>query len=194
MALFQVTLTGQIWGQNCKNVLHFQRDNATQEHMGQLAVSMNEVWLQHISFTQAQQFTWHRIDVKHIDEQPMAPVVLAINKGGQFFLGAAVWGVQCFVYQLKTASSLARRNRGRFYVSGIHPETIAGIWSPGRLLLMQQTATTLIDNYVGNAPISGFSLVVTSRNNPIQDIKTVTDIVARNYPGTQVRRNLHRGQ
>lgn len=193
MPLFQVTLTGTIWGQNCKNVLHFLRDNAGPEHMGQLAQHLLDVWIHHIAFTQTQNFTWNRIDVKHIDEQPFAPVVLTFNKGGQFFTGTNVWGVQCFVYQLKTASSLARRNRGRVYISGIHPELESGLWTASRINLMTQTMQVWIDNYVFPSVSSGFAWVITSRENPIQDIKVVTQIVPRAHPGTQVRRNLFRG-
>lgn len=194
MALIRATLRGQLWGQECKNVLHFLRDNATQADMGHLATRLAEIWMTHLAFTQTQHWQWNRIDLQDLGENPMAPVTLSVNIGGQFFDALNMPGFMCFVYQLRTASSAGRRNRGRVYISGINVDLDQGIWTTSRVNFMASVLDAWVPEFVGNAPNSGWSWVLTSRTNPIGDIKSITSIVPRSYPGTQVRRNLFRGR
>jgi len=194
MALFQAVMKGKLNGQDCVNVCHFTKPDAVQDDMLVLGTKLTEDWIGFIATTQTTNFTWYQLKISHINQNPWAPIVLPLNIGGQFFSSPASWAVLTVVYQFKTANPNTRKGRGRIHISGIYTELEHGVWTAARLGLQQGVANVWKDNFVGDDAISAFNLVIRGRDESEPDVRTVTDIVTRAYPGSQVRRNLFRGQ
>lgn len=194
MALFQAVMKGKLWGQDCVNVVHFVKPDGVQSDMALLAQALVDHWIGHIAFTQTTHFTWTQLQIHHINNSPWAPLILSLNIGGQFFSATTAWAPLTFVYQFKTASPLSRKGRGRCHISGIYTELESGVWTTSRVNLMKSASDVWTGQFVGDNAASPFNLVVRGRDEQEADVRTVIEIVPRFYPGSQVRRNLFRGQ
>jgi hypothetical protein len=194
MGLFQARVSGQLFGENVMNVLHFQKPQSTTADKGVLAISLRDHFYAQMKFLCSNQMQWREIMVIDPSNPDDLPAILPIVINGFNSQPNAVINTVCAVYRIKTGVG-GRRGRGRFYISGIDANGIAlGRWNAQMLINLNSVANSLKGGYVGNTPTSGFNLGVIRRGAGEADFIEATDLVARDYPGTQVRRNFFRGQ
>lgn len=193
MAILEATVKGKLFGQDCVNVIHFERTPFAQADMAELVQQLLTRFIGQAIFLQVTQFNWYLVEIRHIDPNPLPPVVWPTSVNG--FVGVGpVFAPLCMVFKKKTNFG-GPRNRGRIYLSGAGTNVMdqVGQWSNQQLLNMSSVAGSWKQWFVTNGGQSGFKMVLHPRDVIGNVGVDVIDIVPRSYPGTQVRRNLFRG-
>lgn len=194
MGVWRVTITGSLFGQKIQNVLHFQKFQSVDSDAWTLVNKLNDAWLTQIRNLCTQSMHWTEIMAQDAQDEDKVPTILPVNWFGGWTTGTNIFLPCSLVYQIKT-SVAGRRGRGRFYIAGVEPNGITnGRWGTGMRQQFTSVATSLKSNFVGSNASSPFRLGVMRRGGGEADFITATDLVARDYPGSQVRRNFNRGQ
>lgn len=193
MGVFMATITGSLFGQTIQNVIHFDKNPSTDEDKGALAIAIRDRWLAQIKFACTSHMQWTQIRVEKSPGPDDQPAILPVVVGG--FQGAPV-GIApfvCAVFKLKTGIA-GKKGRGRFYISGVDALGLeGGRWNAQQMINFRSIADSLMQWFGGSSSQTGFRVGVAGRNLDQSSFKEVTDIVPRNVPGVQVRRNIGRG-
>lgn len=193
MAVWRVTIKGKLFGQNVQNVLHFKEKNPGVKTMLQFANDIAGSWLGQIRFLCRVAMVWQEINIIDIEHPDQNFLVFPINTAG--FIGGSndVAPFLTLVFKIKTATG-GKRGRGRFHVSGAECAGLTeGVWGTNFMINFNSVCNSIKGNYLGANPGTGFNLGVMPRTNNAADFKPATDLVPRNYPGTQRRRNFFYG-
>lgn len=190
MAVYRLTLKGKLFGQSIQNVLHFKEKTPGAMNRITFANEFNNAWVQSIRNWCIQSMQWTEIYFVDISNPDDVPTVLPINVAGGVGGNAQVAPHLTVVYKLKTGVG-GRRGRGRFHISGVQGgHLLEGVWTPSLLVQLNSIATTLKQNFTGENPFKLHNLGVMPRTDNPNDFLPVTDIIVRNYPGSQRRRNF----
>lgn len=193
MALYRAVVKGTLFGQHVQNVLAFHRPDAPADGAFVLAQSLRDFFYGQIKGLCNNAMQWNSINVYNAEAPGTLPTVLSVSFTGTWASHNRIWGPQCGVFQIKTATA-GRRGRGRFYISGMEVDgTLNGVWETGRLGLMNSVASSLKGGYAVTSPSSLYRLGVLPRGGSFTDFKPAIDLIARPLPGTQGRRNIGRG-
>jgi len=191
MALYRVTLIGTISGNTFENVLHITTSDVTPTAAQSLANYMRDNWIANIKKFQGTQAVYFIINVRSLENLAPAPFNLNVNipgTGGPTQAGDNPF--TCAVLRLQT-NVAGRTGRGRYHMPGVLLATSAnlGILTQTTLNAWQPTLNTMMAafNVTGNA--SNYSLVICNRQQPLQSIKAVTNLLFRVNLGTMRSRN-----
>jgi len=195
MGVFQVTVTGTLFAQNIQNVMVFKKDGsvwATDSAL--LGAKMRDAFYAQIKFLCVGAMQWTTVTIIDPHNEQNPPLILPIVINGFQGSTTKIFLPLCGVYRLKTGVG-GRRGRGRIYISGIDPNGIEnGRWNAAQIINFNSVASSIKGQFVGDNPGSTFKLGVMRRGGAIGDFIPCTDIVVRDYPGTQTRRNFFRGK
>jgi len=187
MRVFRVVITGIVLAQRCQNVLHFI-DNSDSKTEDNVKDEINANFRNQL--TNLQNFNMNYSDMSvqiiHPAIQPMVLYPLTGQHGA--LSGAPAPPVLCALFSIRTATA-GRHGHGRFYMFGVHGESVLnGIVEPGAYSAYQTAAANLTNRFKsgGTGPIQ---LAVVPRNNP-SAAKPCTAIVVRQQFGIQRRRNI----
>lgn len=187
MAIWRVIARGQIYQQRCENVLHFQGDNLTDEQVKQ---RIEDVWLPTVRGIQNANFQWNAIATQQLAPTVSPIIVWPINAQAGSLAGKGAHPSIAGLFTLR-ANCAGRACRGRFYLPGIHEDSITdGRIGSGAFAVYTQVANLLNTRFVqGGAEVSLIHLVIAPRLNPA-NAKVVTSVFARQNFGIQRRRNI----
>jgi hypothetical protein len=192
MAIWRATITGHLFGQVCQNVLHFAKDVTVDHDDLFLAQSLRDNWCNQIGFRMGDEASIDLVEVRDLQDTNRPPILLPVQVHGSMGGIRNTFPFAAFKIRLHTAAT-GRKGRGRFYVWGIGPGAMQdGLLQAG---VFDQWAGTLqtLKNKFGPAPETGYSLVISPRNQPT-DFKTVVDMVLSPTPGVIRRRNIGVGR
>lgn len=193
MAVFEATIKSQLNGQDCVNVIHFEKPNANQSDMGALAEQIKGRFIGQAVLLQSGFVNWYMVEVRHIAVNPWPPIKVTTNQSGA--RGAELsFGPMTAVFKKKTAFT-GPRNRGRLFLSGCGAGRIGnnGLWSAAMLIDLNSVAGSWTQWFITNGGQSGFKMILHPRDVVGPVGVDVIQIEPRSYPGVQVRRNLFRG-
>ena len=188
MSIARVTI-GQTWfGQVVQNVIHLDFGESPYNPLA-IKGAIETLWIPAIRPMQLSSLRYVLIEVRNMGDIHGTTSDFAINIVGSAGSAVEGWGPLCYLWSLQTAFG-GHKGRGRIYLAGCYPGNVV----QGRFISasMDQQITAvgqIMTRFTGAAPTSGFNLVVATRetlpfNNP------VTNIVPRDVPGVQRRRNI----
>lgn len=188
MAQWRVIISATVYGQLCQNVLNFLTDVGFGTDEEDVKDNVLAQWVSEVRNVQNANTIYTTIGVQRIDVlQPLQ--VFSISGTVGSLAGAAAPTFTCGVFSIRTASA-GRAGHGRFYMFGVHMESIlTGALHPAAYAQYQTVAANLTTRFCtgGTQPLL---LGVTSRTNPVADFKGSTVILARQIFGVQRRRNI----
>lgn len=194
MTVFRVTVEGQLQGQLCQNVLHFNKPQGTDNDKPLLVQAVIDRLLGQWRFLQVRDFNWNQVTVSipaNDNDQPLIfPTVMSGLHAEEHVYALPLTAV----FKIKTFTA-GRAGRGRVCIAGPPASALfGGRWNQNYLNDMQSVRNSHIFWFRTDNPGSGFVLGVCSHSGLEGDFKAMDDFIRRDYPGTQVRRNFFRGR
>ena len=190
MSIWRVTLTGTMYNQKMQNVLHF--DNP--ENIYGITTMRNYMvndWILMLRTIQNVNFTWTSLQLAELKSNPEPPYVEALSGMPGGLSGPGAPPFVCGVFSIRTSTG-GRRGRGRFYMGGVHQESILnGQLHPNALIAYSDVANQLKIRFCTGGS-TDFRLQVAERV-ALPDGIPSTNIVARGVLGVQRRRNINVG-
>jgi hypothetical protein len=187
MGLWRATISGTFYDQVCQNVLHFHAADAPNQGEA-LTIELRDHWMIEMQSCQNQNFSWRRIAVQDITTSGNPVLVTDIAPIAGILTGAGAHPSLAVVFSLRTAIP-TKAGRGRFYMPGVHGQSILnGRVEPNAQIVFNGAATNLLARY-GPSASSAFSLKVVPRSDPSAH-KQVINILARGVFGIQRKRNI----
>ena len=187
MAIWKVVNSALILGQRVQNVIHFATGPGTfteEDVYNEFTAN----WMGVLRNLQNNNLSYTEVAVQRIDP-PAGPLILFPITGTNGSLsGAPAPPVLCGLFSIRTAAS-CRGGHGRFYMFGVHGESVAdGVVQSGAYAAYQGAAVNLTNRFKqgGTGPMI---LVVLPRNN-VTNYKSMTSVVVRRTFGIQRRRNI----
>lgn len=187
MSTMRVILSGVILAQRCQNVLHFWNPDDTQTH-DNIRDELIANWLPIVRNVQNANWRWTEISVQRVSGTPDIATVYPLSGNAGSLSGAPAVTVIAILFSIRTAVP-GRHGHGRFYLPGVHGESVSNsVPESGALSAFQGAANALVARYgaSGTGPIN---LVVVPRATP-SDTHFCTAIVVRPTFGVQRRRNI----
>jgi len=190
MSVWRATLTGTMYNQKMQNVLHFNnQDNAMP--VATMAQHLRNEFILDLRTIQNVNFSWNSIQLQELVLNPAPPYVEALTNmpGGLAGLGAPPF--VCGLFSIRTGIG-GRSGRGRFYMGGVHQESVSnGQLHPNALLAYQDVANFIKNRFKVGGSIA-MTMVVCNRDIPPSQAGMI-NIVARSQFGVQRRRNINVG-
>jgi hypothetical protein len=187
MSTMRITLAGTIFDQRCVNVLHFNNPDGGLSHV-QIRDVLIAQWLFHVRDIQNVNFVWRDMTVQKVDGTPDTPTVFPLSDQQGALTGTAAHPSLAALFSVRTAFA-GRKGRGRFYVPGVHQESVLnGRVHPNAVIAYNTVANDLVARF-GASGSQAIKLVVCPRIDPT-DIHTCVTILARSVFGIQRRRNI----
>lgn len=185
--LWKCVLTGYMLNQKMQNVLHFS-DQGTAVTEQEMSLLMENSFIGIIRNLQNNGFRWRQIAVSYNGGSGFSvPSIRDVDIPG-VLSGASAHPSICGLFSLRT-SVPGRHGRGRFYMPGVHNESVAnGVHEPFSFTGYVSRAGDLRNVFaVGGS--SNIRMVVQNRLSNAPG-PLVTNIIARNEWGIQRRRNI----
>ncbi len=187
MTIMRVIPTAIVLGQRCQNVLHFSNpDGALSE--AAIATEIQNNWLPPLRNLQNNGCAYASLSVQRVDAPGHAAMVFSLLGTSGALSGAIAPSFVAGLFSIRT-SSTGRHGHGRFYMFGVHGDSVLnGVVQSGALAAYQGAANALVARYKsgGTGPIT---LIVTDRAT-VTEFHPVTSIIARPVFGVQRRRNI----
>lgn len=191
--ILRVTIYATCFGQQLRTVVHFRRLNFDLPAMALLAGAIENQWLGQFRFLSCGGLQYYNIRVEIPLDDSVTPVDRPLAMPGLGGDNSAVSLPMCGVLHIKT-SDTSKRGVGRIYVPAVKLGGLQdGTWSFGPFQAFNSVAGSVKGQFRAQDPPTGFSLGVTNKIEPQVAFKEMIDVVPRLYPGTQVRRQFHRG-
>lgn len=187
MPVFRCIPTAIVLGQRCQMVLHFLTGAGTNLE----AFVSNELitnFFPSLRNLQNNGCAYSSLSVQQVTAPIQPAQVFSMLGTSGSLSGAIAPSVLCGLFSIRTATS-GRKGHGRFYMFGVHQDSVLnGVVQSGALAAYQNAANAIVNRYKvgGTGPIV---LGVCPRSNPA-DFKSVTSIIARPVFGIQRRRNI----
>lgn len=193
-AIYKVVVKGKLSGQDMMNRLHFRKEFADATDKAVLAQHVGERILGQWRFVAVQAMRWNTIEVYKLGDQNDAPMVLPVAVDGFGLNGDNCFLPLAAVLRIRTFVG-GKTGRGRIYLPAQPSHQCNnGTWSPFWISQLQSVAGSHMQWFGPDNPQSGFNLGLGKVVDGAPEFKVVREIVAREYPGTQVRRNFLRGR
>jgi hypothetical protein len=187
MSVVRVVMTGTMLGQRMQNVLHFLNPDGALSNFA-ISEELKPNWITVLRSAQNNTLAWTQITVQKVDA-PAGPIdVFPITAAPGSLVGEPAPTALCPLVSIRTQTP-GRAGHGRFYIFGMHRESILnGQFQPDALNFYKVQVAQIENRYKagGSGPIT---LGVCSRANP-GDIKLMTALIVRPIFGIQRRRNI----
>jgi len=188
MGVARVTISQTWCGQVCQNVIHLDNGEGAYDATA-IKSAIETLWIPPIRPLQLGTVNYFKIQVRDMNDVTGITSDFVVNINGSAGSAVEAWGPLCYLWSLKTAFG-GHSGQGRIYLTGCYPGNVV----LGRLISasMDQQATaaaTIATRFLGATPTSGYNLAICKREfNP--NAKLVTQIIPRQVPGVQRRRNI----
>jgi hypothetical protein len=187
MAIMRLVFTGTILGQLVQNVVHFDNIDGALTH-DDIKTEMLAGWIPILRNIQNANLSWTALSVQRIQSPPDIATLYPLSGQVGSLSGAPAPTVLCGLFSIRSATP-GRHGHGRFYLFGVHGESVLNsIVQSGALAAYQNAANNLIGRY-GVSGSTGLRLGVCPRNDPT-NFHPATAIVVRPTFGIQRRRNI----
>lgn len=194
MSIYRITCTGMCQGQTMQNVLHFQKPQGTEADKQPLINFVVDRIIGQWRFLQAREMIWHEVMCQHLNNENDVPLIFPILAPGLHN------EIKCYALMLTAVLKIStaqggRSGRGRIYIAVPPANSLeSGRWNAQYKGFLGSVCASHKQWFNNTNPQSGFTLGVLPRSAGEGDFKSMVDIVGRDYPGTQVKRNFHRGK
>jgi len=192
--VLRVTLSAFYFGQNVQNRLHFlYEDDTNLTYLQDMANTIEQTWIPLIRPAINGECVFQNIKVDDLSAGPVGPTFSKqIAIPGSAGNDAAAPPFFCVVLQLQTGVR-GRRNHGRIMMPGQSP----GQFSNGVMNNLGLSRWSgIVDNMKqlftkgGSLSTGPDSLILSSGNHGLDQVREVKDIILRTIPGTQNSRKL----
>lgn len=188
MGVARVTI-GQTWfGQVVQNVIHLDYGEVAY-NPANIKTAIETLWIPPIRPMQLSTLKYVLLQIRNMHDVGGLTSSYVINITGSAGSAVEGWGPLCYLWSLQTLTG-GHRGKGRIYLAGCYPGNVV----TGRFIsasMDQQVAAiaTLSTRFLGATPTSGFNLTVCKREE-LPASNPVVNIVPRDVPGVQRRRNI----
>lgn len=190
MSVWRMTLTGTMYNQKIQNVLHFNNP----ENVANITTMRNYMvndWILFLRTIQNVNFTWTSLQMAELVSNASPPYVEALTNMPGGLSGPGALPFVCGVFSLRTSLG-GRSGRGRFYMGGVHQESLLnGQLHPNALLAYNDVALQLKQRFCEGGSLL-INLAVCERSAFPSPLIT-TNIIPRSVLGVQRRRNINVG-
>src|SRR6187549_1948016 len=169
MGIVRVVMTATFLGQRCQNVLHFLNPDGALTHL-EISEELKPNFITQLRNVQNNQCSWTQISVQNVGT------------------GAGAVPAICPVVSIRTGTA-GRHGHGRFYIMGLHAESIANGTFQTDALAAYQTYVNNIKNRYKSGGTGPITMVVCPRSDPMS-YHVMTDLIVRSIFGIQRRRNI----
>ena len=193
MPVYRATIFATLYGQQIRNVIQFFREGGTQAEMNDLAIAIQNKYLSAAKFASNTSLGYYNVHVEVPSQPGWTPIEHPVSINGNLAdTGTVVLPVSAVIW-IKT-NDHTRKGTGRIYIAGVGANGVSGgFWNASSMAVLQDMCNTFLHDFGGTPVGSGFTIGVAPRTNPDGNFKEVVQIIPRNYPGMQVRRNFKRG-
>lgn len=192
--VLRVTISGFHFGQNVQNRLHFVSDGAEPvDYLRELGAEIELEWIPTIKPAINNECIFQSIKVDDISAGAVGPTLtrqIAIN--GAAGNDAASPPFFAVVVQLSTEQT-GRQNHGRIMMPAQSPGQFSnGVMNALGLARWTDPVNTLRNRWLknGSNAIGHYTLVLSSGNNGLDQVREVKNMILRTTPGTQNSRKL----
>jgi hypothetical protein len=187
MAIVRIIFDGLILGQRCQNVLHFSNPGGAGSDIA-IRDELLAHWVPILRNIQNEHLSWTAVSIQTLTPTMTTATVFPLSGQVGSLAGAAAPPPLCGLFSIRTGVA-GRHGHGRFYLFGVHQESVEnGVLQSGAFGAYQTAANSLVARY--NASGSGpIILGVAPRGSPSDWIACI-DIVVRPTFGIQRRRNI----
>ncbi len=188
MGVARVTIS-QTWNlQICQNVIHLDYGETSYDPAA-IKTAIETLWIPPIRPLQLGTVNYFKIQVRNMSSIGSLTFDYAVNINGSAGSAVESWGPLCMLWSLKTATG-GHNGRGRVYLTGSYPgNVVAGRFISALMDQMNTAIGTISTRFLGATPTSGYNLTVCKREN-LPTSHPVIQIIARQVPGVQRRRNI----
>jgi len=187
MAIVRVTLSMTWFGQICQNVLHF--DVGEFYNPTDIKSTIETLWIPPIRPMQLGTLKYVLIQVRNMSTSGGLTSDFVVNINGSAGSAVEGWGPLCYLWSLKTDLG-GHAGRGRIYLPGCYPgNVVTGRFISASMDQQVTAASTIATRFLGGSSTSGIRLCVAKREE-LPDLNWVTQIIPRDVPGVQRRRNI----
>lgn len=188
MGIARVTINMTWFGQICQNVIHLDNGEGGYDHAA-IKTAIETLWIPAIRPMQLGTLNYFRISVRNMSVAGGLTTDYAVNINGSAGSAVEGWGPLAYLFSFQTATG-GHAGRGRVYLPGAYPgNVVTGRWISASMDQQNTAIGLLTTRFLGASPTSGYNLAVCKREtDPTPHL--VTNIVARQVPGVQRRRNI----
>lgn len=192
--ILRVTIGGFMFGQSVQNRLHFiYEDDTNLLYLQDMAANIETSWIQILRPAINSDVFFQFIRVDDLSAGPIGPTFTKqIAVQGSASSDAAAPPFFCVVLQLQTGER-GRRSHGRIMIAGQSPgQFSSGVMNSLGLARWTGVVDNLNRAYLkgGNLNQGNASLILSSGNHGIDQIREVKSIVLRTTAGTQNTRKM----
>jgi hypothetical protein len=187
--IYKAVISGSYYAQLVQNVMHFEGDDSiTSEAL--LCTDLRDNWVDQIRGLQNIGFQYSQITAQKMLPIATPPVALDITDRQGTLSGAGSLSFVAAIFRFRTATP-TRKGRGRYYMGGVHGETVLnGVMHPTASGFFNTVAGLLITHW-GAGGGSNFNLMVGPRHSTnIADYLEVQSIQVPPIFGVQRKRNI----
>jgi len=188
MGVIRVTINMTWFGQICQNVIHLDNGEAGYDP-ADVKSQIETLWIPAVRPMQLGTLNYFKIQVRDMEAVGGLTTDYAININGSAGSAVEGWGCLCYLFSFQTATG-GHEGRGRVYLPGAYPgNVVLGRWISASMDQQTTAIGLLTTRFLGATPTSGYNLVVCKRQT-LPTPHPVINIIARNVPGVQRRRNI----
>jgi len=187
MGIVRVVMTATFLGQRCQNVLHFLNPDGALTHL-EISEELKPNFITQLRNVQNNQCSWTQISVQNVGTGAGPADVYSITGAAGSLSGAGAVPAICPVVSIRTGTA-GRHGHGRFYIMGLHAESIANGTFQTDALAAYQTYVNNIKNRYKSGGTGPITMVVCPRSDPMS-YHVMTDLIVRPIFGIQRRRNI----
>lgn len=188
MGVARVTI-GQTWfGQVVQNVIHLD-DNEGSYDPAAIKTAIETLWIPAVRPLALSTLKYVLLQIRNMSVVGGLTSSYVINITGSAGSAVEGWGPLCYLWSLQTLTG-GHSGKGRIYLAGCYPGNIVTGRFISASMDQQVAAIALISTrFLGASPTSGYNLTVCKREE-LPTSHPVVNIVPRDVPGVQRRRNI----
>lgn len=184
----RIVATMLLYGQVCQNVMHFFNPDGALS-LSAAADEFQNQWITNVKPRQIGNVQWTKIQVYNLSNPVLAPFEKSINILGTNSTTTLSRTFDCFVLKVQTAIA-GRHGHGRIYLPGLHEGFLSnGLFQQSQVDAWATQLAIIKARFIGPPAAGPMTLAVREKAAP-HTMTLATNILLRNIPGVQRRRNI----
>lgn len=187
MSIHRVIFTATMLGQRFQNVLHFENPDGALSNAAMRDELLTN-FVARLRNLQNNALVWQSMSIQKVDGVPDEAEVFILSGHVGSLVGNPAPTVLCGLFSIRTGVA-GRRGHGRFYMFGVHGDSVANSVVQSGALAAYVTEANFITNRFKGGGSGPITLGVCPRSNP-GDFLSMTNLIPRPVFGIQRRRNI----